>query len=73
MKGLKSISKNERWAKLSQKAEDDPVFKRLKDGRKHIRKSRCHNDTKSERWAKAYQKLKMAKLLERLKDGQNYL
>jgi hypothetical protein len=41
--------KSERWAKLSQKIEEDTVFKRLKDGRKHIRKSRCHDDTKSER------------------------
>jgi hypothetical protein len=65
MKSWKSISKNERWAKLSQKIEVDTVFKRLKDGRKCTRKSRCHDDTKSERWAKAYQKLKDDKTIRK--------
>jgi uncharacterized membrane protein len=32
--------KNETWAKLSQKAEEDAVFKRLKDGQEHIRNSK---------------------------------
>jgi hypothetical protein len=40
MKDRNSISKNERWAKLSQKAEDRTAFKKLKDGQKHIRSSK---------------------------------
>jgi hypothetical protein len=37
MKDRKSISKHERWAKSSQKAEDGTILKGLKDGQKHIR------------------------------------
>jgi hypothetical protein len=39
MKDRKSISKM-KDGKNSQKVEDDTVFKRLKDGQKHITKSR---------------------------------
>jgi hypothetical protein len=40
MKDCKSISRNERWEKLSQKAENSTLFKRLNDGQKHIRNSK---------------------------------
>jgi hypothetical protein len=40
MKGPEGISKKERWVKLSLKIEEDTVFKRLKDGQKHIRNPR---------------------------------
>jgi hypothetical protein len=63
--------KNERRAKLSQKVEDDTVFKRLKDGQKHIRKSRWHKNTKSERWAKLSLKVKrLVNLSEEHKRGK---
>jgi hypothetical protein len=37
----------------------------MKDGPKHIRKSRYHDDTKSERWAKAYQTVKDGKTIRK--------
>jgi hypothetical protein len=38
MKDRKSISKDERWAKLSLKAEDDTITQKLKDGQNFLRK-----------------------------------
>jgi hypothetical protein len=67
MKDRKSISKNEKWAKFSQKVGDDTVFKRLKDEQKHIRKSRWHNNTKTERWARAHQKVKDCNTIRKTK------
>jgi hypothetical protein len=49
----------EKWAKLSQKAEDASAFK--KDGQKHVRKSRRCSNTKTERWAKSCQTLENRK------------